>query len=309
MITQPEFFDKNKLKLTLLDWTPPDLEPQLLNSTIVKNPHQNLIDAFLQQNKELTLPEYKTINNFTNKFNISQYSKKNPHQSTIIRKLITNDIDGITFLHDLTQIYRAEKHTISELISHNKLGCLVDYFIFHLPRFFDVLSSVQVDLVLPANKIARSTVYLEGTILGQSIHNNSTTIDINVSQTQTCFGRLKVDVEIFSDSPIFDQTTKVQVTTSNIVFNHSWIRELIDQLFLPIPTNFSLLTEFSRRVVLSTCPPPLVVNGWPYLMPFTAHSIKPKLKFSLTIPKKIEIEEGELTDCSLEFPSGVVVPI
>lgn len=312
--------DINQIKLIPLDLTlipvqEEDLQlPGILKGFQRKNlPKIDLvrINEFFFNNQELTLPSSRTVENFTSRFEIFPHQgTKFPDSVTVLRDLVNSGKDGITFEHQLTEIYHSSKYITHQLEVNNQFGHLIDNRIFHVPRFYDVLTDVVVDLNLPDKYVACSTVLLDGTILGQSQHNKLTTILVNVTQSQTVFARLMVDVKIYSTTPVYKHFD-VSVITKDIIFNHSWIRELFDKVFVPIPTEVSLFKELSRLVYIPE-PPPLMVNGWSFSMPYTLFPNKNLITVyhgpnALQKHNKSQIVEEELNDLELIFPSGEIV--
>lgn len=274
-------------------------------------PISNEITNFKEQHQDIFDSDQKSVELIISHLEIYQYTKqKYPDRKTIFTKMIKTDTECVSFDYRLKSIYKTSPHFLHQLNCKNQHGYIVHQKIFYVPRFYDVLRTLHIDLSLPNYCVACSTVFLEGTLLAQTFHNQSTTLNINVSQSQTSFGCVRVYVDVYSHVPCY-KNYHIKASTNNIIIKHNWLRELLDLEFPPIQPEFSLLTEFGRIALLDKTPP-LMMNGWPFLMPHTVSLrnvtlTKQFLKKRVTKPSNIiEFDIGDLT---FIFPSGTTIKI
>jgi hypothetical protein len=302
-------------QLKLLDLVPifDDFTRSWMLATSKNPPIPNDIVHFRKQHQDIFESDQKSVELVISRLQNDPYTKqKFPDRNTIFTELIKSEKDCISFDYRLKSIYKTSPHFIHQLNFKNQHGYIVEQKIFHVPRFYDVLRSVYIDLSLPKNCVACSAIFLGGTSLAETFHNQPTTLNINVSQSQTSQDCLRVYVHIYSFVPCYKKY-HIKASTNNILIKHTWLREIMDIEFLPIQTEVSLLTEFRRIALLDKAPPPLMMNGWPFLMPFSVTLHKSPTPTNTIIKQRVikqsEIIETEIDDLTFIFPSGTTINI
>lgn len=308
---------KNKLELLDLKKLGVSLRPP------PKPISQKMMD-FLFANWELYTSKQLSIAKIIKLLSVPEHPEKYPTQQDFMVALLSSKCNGMHFNYKLTEISTGHPTLLSFAEYKFQDSFLIGSHVFHIPRMYDVLESVTVTPKFCAdNLVIHTKVYLDGTILSQSLHSTNETLPVNISSYETIFGSLRVDVRIFSESPIFRQTD-CDVSIRCTIFRSKWIKEMIEHEFHPIQP-LSSLYQIMRRSVMLQQTPPLMMNGWPFRMPYTLFPMQ-HLRVGLTVMPlpgihgimtkngyqfaKPRVEETELPDgCFLVFPSGVEVSL